>query len=158
MPFFLHTKTRFDTLTGRHVQRIKPPMHLPVPAVQPTSPARNTPPVPRRPQLNVHLSAGVFPSRTQSALWAHHSTEVLGDEVLGCSLETIWQRMRSRERTQVDVSVKNGRWRVGEPKNDVYPRAKPSAGGEPAKIPSVGREGAGHRRRGTSTGGGAAWR
>ena len=62
---------------------------------------------------DVLLSAGLLPDRTQDPLWAFRSTGASGVNALGCSLESFWQRLWSRDETQVTLTVKNGRWRVG---------------------------------------------
>eukprot|EP00904_Undaria_pinnatifida_P003885 jgi/Undpi1/13498/HiC_scaffold_8.g03157.m1 len=63
------------------------------------------------------LHAGRVPDRTEDPLWAHRSTGGFGSHHtvggFGCAVEAFLQRLNGEEDVQLNLSVKNGRWRVG---------------------------------------------
>ncbi|CAN0274018.1 unnamed protein product [Laminaria digitata] len=66
---------------------------------------------------DILISPGHKPDRTQEPLWAHRATGSFGGVANGgliCVLEAFFQRViMSEEEPQTELSVKNGRWRVG---------------------------------------------
>ena len=65
---------------------------------------------------DILISPGLLPNRTQDPLWVHRSTGPSGVNALGCALESLWQWASKADETKVNLSVKNGRWRVGRGK------------------------------------------
>lgn len=65
---------------------------------------------------DILLSPGFRPDHTQEPLWAHRATGSFGGFAnggLGCAVEAFWQRIMREEEAPTELSVKNGRWRVG---------------------------------------------
>ena len=80
---------------------------------------------------DILVSIGRMPDRTGELLWTFRATDAFGGVAnggLGCAFESLLQRLQGKDPIEVNLSVKNGRWRVGRGRMCTLGRSPAPAG------------------------------